>query len=360
MDTKSQPINFTRGVPPTEAFPIEQLQACATAVIEQHSSTILQYQPVAGFLPLREWLGQEHDSSPENVLVSNGSLQLQVFMAEILAEAGEAVLVEKPSYDRAITAFRRRGLEVVGVPLADDGFDVAALKQLLVAKKPKFFYIIPDFQNPKGITTSLKKREQLVDLAETYNFWILEDNPYRSLRYWGDAIPTVYALGSEKVLFFSSFSKVISPGLRVGYMVGPKAEVNKARKFAEDTYITPNMLSQGMVYEYCQRGWLSSNIERLKDLYRPRLEVLAAALREHLPAARWFKPEGGFFMGVDLPPGVDSALLRSRAEEAGVKLSDGAGFFSDGSGDSFLRLPFCALTRQEIEEGIRRLGSLID
>ena len=359
MNKEDKIINFTRGVPPVEAFPTKQLQECAVAVLENHSSTVLQYHPASGYLPLREWLGEKYHVQPDHILLSNGSLQLQIFTAAILAKSGDHVLVEKPTYDRAITAFRKRGLKVHSVPLENDGYNVDALEEVVKEKKPKFFYIIPDFQNPTGITTSENKRRRLIELAETHDFWILEDNPYRELRYFGGDIPSIFSMGSEKVLFYSSFSKVLSPGIRVGYLIGPKALLAEITKTAEDTYITPNMLSQGMVHEYCQRGWLEPNIHHLRDLYRPRLETTLRALDEYLPNAKRYSPEGGFFVGVELPAEIDGSALRSRALSSGVKLSDGSGFYSDHSGDSFLRLPFCALTRQEIEEGVKRLSSLM-
>jgi len=360
MENQQKPINFTRGVPPAEAFPTQQIQQCAETILEQQSSVILQYHPAYGYLPLREWLGAKYGISPENLLVSNGSLQIHAFLAECLTSPGEAVLVEKPSYDRAITAFRRRGLEVVGVPLEADGYDLITLKAIIQAKKPRLFYIIPDFQNPAGITTSRAKREVLVDLARQYGFYILEDNPYHDLRYKGEEIPTIHALDSENVLFTSSFSKVLSPGMRVGYMIAPKPIVDMVAKVAEDTYITPNMLSQGMVYDYCRRGWLEPGIERLKDLYRPRLETLVTGLKTHLPQARFSIPEGGFFLGVYFPPEVDFPSFMAKAKELNLKLSDSSGFFAKDEGDSFLRLPFCALTQDEIREAILRLKTILE
>lgn len=320
---------------------------------------MLQYYPAAGFRPLRGWLADRYDVALEGVLVSNGSLQILEFLSRLLTEPGDAVFVERPSYDRAITLFRRAGVRVMGVPLGPDGFESQTLERLLREEKPNFFYIIPDFQNPSGITTSLAKREKLVELAERDDFWIVEDSPYRELRYWGKEVPAIFSLGSQKVLHLSSFSKVLTPGMRVGYIIGPEQVVSKLAKIAEDTYVTANMLSQGMVYEYCQRGWLGPNIERLKSLYRPRLEALVSALEAYLSQAQWTNPEGGFFIGVYLPPEVDTSLLRAKAEE-GVKLSDGRGFFPDGDEGAFLRLPFCALSAEQIREGVSLLGSIVD
>ncbi len=352
-------IDFGRGNPPPEAFPTEQLQECARAILHQEGSVVLQYYPAAGYTPLREWLADRHGATVECVLVSNGSLQILDLLSRLLASPGDVVLVEEPSYDRAITIFRRAGARVVGVPLEPDGFDEGTLEGLVKGKKPKIFYIIPDFQNPTGTTTSLVKRERLVQLAERHDFWIVEDGPYRDLRYRGKDVPALFSLGSDKVLHLSSLSKVLSPGLRVGYILGPEHVVSELAKVAEDTYVVANMLSQGMVYEYCRRGWLKPNIERLKGLYQPKLEALASALGDHLAQARWTEPEGGFFMGVYLLPEVDTSLLRARAQEVGVKLSDGRGFFSDQNAGDFLRLPFCALSAGQIREGIQRLGSIV-
>lgn len=359
MSKHKEMVNFRRGVPPVEAFPVQQLQECASAILEREGDVVLQYHPAAGYTPLRGWLAERHGAAPGSVFVSNGSLQIQEFLARHLASPGDTVLVERPSYDRAITILRRRGLRVLGVPLQPDGFDVAALEELLKEERPRLFYIIPDFQNPSGITTSRAKREQLVALAEKYDFYILEDNPYRELRYRGEPLPSIFAFDSDKVLFLSSFSKLLSPGIRVGYLIGPTDLIDEIAQIAEDTYVTPSMLSQGAVYEYCRRGWLDPNIERLKNLYRPRLKVLLSALEEHLPQAEWSEPEGGFFVAVNLPQGVDTPALRTRAQEVGLQLSDGRGFFPESGGDSFLRLPFCALTEREIKEGVSRLGAIV-
>ncbi len=360
MSIEEKTIYFTRGVPPTDAFPVRQLQECAATVFENYSSTVLQYYPAMGYLPLREWLGQRHGVTPEEIIISNGSLQLQNFLTETLTSPRDVVFVEKPTYDRTITTFRKKGLEVVAAPLEEDGVNIDIFEKLVKEKKPKLFYIIPDFQNPSGITTSLAKRKKIIALAEKYNFWILEDNPYRDLRYSGESIPPIFSLGSDRVFFFSSFSKLISPGMRVGYLAGSQDIIKKVAKIAEDTYITPNMLSQGIIFDYCQRGWMEPGIARLKDLYRPKLESLTSALEEYLPQTQWSKPEGGFFMGIYFPAGIDFPRFKTEAHQRGVILSEGKGFFVDDSGDNFLRLPFCALSSEEIREGVRRLGQIGD
>ena len=353
-------IDFGRGAPPPEAFPTRQLQECARAVLEEEGPVVLQYHAATGFAPLRGWLAGRYGVATECVLVSNGSLQILDLVTRLLTSPGDVVLAQRPTYDRAITLFRRAGLQVIGVPVEPDGLESQTLEMLLKEEKPKFFYVIPDFHNPTGTTTSLAKRGKLVESAEAHDFWIVEDSPYRDLRYRGAEVPTIFSLSSQKVLHLSSFSKVLSPGMRVGYVLGPEQVVSRMAKMAEDTYITAGMVSQGIVYEYCRRGWLAPNIERLKSVYRPRLKALASAVEVYVPLAEWTEPEGGFFVGLYLPSEVDTSLLKARAQEVWMRLSDGRGFFPDESGDAFVRLPFCALSAEQIREGIQCLGSIVD
>jgi len=355
-----QIINLTRGVPPADVFPTEDLILCAEASMRRDPSVLLQYGRSPGYAPLREWLGQQYGVGPERILAGNGSLEIFSFITQALLQPGDRAFVESPSYDRTITLLRRAGVEVVGIPLEADGLDLAALEDALKQGTPGLIYVVADFQNPLGITTSLEKRERLVALAEKHSFWIVEDAPYRALRYWGEDVPTMLSLAPERVLHMSSFSKVLAPGLRLGYLVGPADVVAELAKWAIDTYIGPVFPTQGMVYEYCRRGLLAPNIERLKKVYRPRLRATLAALDEHLPQATWSRPEGGFFVGGMLPEGHDVVSLRARAEGAGLKLSDGRGFFVNPTdGARFLRIPFCSLTPEEIEEAVARLARLI-
>ncbi|MDQ7029887.1 MAG: PLP-dependent aminotransferase family protein [Ardenticatenia bacterium] len=296
----------------------------------------------------------------DQVMVTNGSLQVLDFVGWALVEPGDTVYVEAPTYDRAITLFRRHRANVVGIPLHADGPDIEALEASLRRQPPKLFYVIVDFQNPSGATASLQKRRRLADLAEQHGFWLLEDAPYRPLRYRGEALPSLYELAPQRTLQLSSFTKQISPGVRVGYVVGDAAVLRRLAKVAEDTYITPNLIGQGIVYEFCRRGWLDPQLERLRALYGPRLEAVCEALRQELPQAEWVEPDGGFFVSVTLPAGVTSAALRQAASERGLVLSDGRGFFpTPAEGERFVRLPFCALTPEQLREGVRRLADAL-
>jgi DNA-binding transcriptional MocR family regulator len=353
-------INFTRGVPATESFPVEDMVAASKAALEKYGPTILQYGRSQGFLPLREWLAEWQGVSVDQVMTANGSLQIIEFLCFHFVQPGDVVFTEIPTYDRTLTILRRHKARVVGIPLAPDGPDIEALEMALRRHTPKFFYIIPDFQNPSGATCSRQKREKLIELAHKYNFWLLEDAPYRPLRFRGQAQPALFELDRERTLHMLSFSKLIGPGPRVGLLYGEVELLKKIAQIAEDTYITPSLLSQGIVYEFCNGGKLPGQVNKLKALYAPRLQACLEALDEHLPEAEATRPEGGFFLSVTLPEGATTAQVIEQAKAYNLNLADGRAFFPDGGGERFLRLPYCALTPGQIDEGIRRLAQTVE
>ncbi len=358
-------IVFTRGVPPTEAFPAEELSICFESVLSSDTAVVLQYGQQPGYGPLRQQLAEEYGVSDKEVLVGNGSLQLQDLVASLLIAGGSAVYTEQPSYDRAITTFRRRGARVVGIPLEPDGISVERLEAALKRAVPAFLYLVPDFQNPAGATMSLEKRRRVVELAAEYNFWVIEDIPYRKLRYQGENLPMLREIDPAHVITMSSFSKLLSPGLRVGYLVAPAELVGRVTRLAEDTYLSPVLPPQAAVSEFIRRGWLQPNIDKLKTLYRPRWQAMVDAVRRELPQAQAYIPEGGFFVSVMLPEDANSENLVARARDCGLILTPGAAFFADPDdavappGDRFVRLPFCAVTPEQIAEGVRRLAGLL-
>lgn len=352
-------INFTRGVPANESFPIEEVVDAAQAILRAKGATMMQYGPSLGFQPLREWLAEWQDVQAEQILTGNGSLQLIEFLCVHLLKAGDLVFTESPAYDRTITLLRRHGARVVGIPLEADGPNMAALEKALTPNPPKLFYVIPDFQNPAGATYSGEKRRRLVELAERHGFLLVEDAPYRLLRYRGKEEPTLYHLAPQRTLHLSSFTKLIAPGVRVGFMVGDPGLIAKLAKVAEDTYISPGYVAQGITYEWCRRGLLPPQIERLKKLYAPRLDACLAAIDQYMPDAVATRPDGGFFISLTLPEGVLTTAVRLEAAKHGLNLADGVAFFPDGGGERFLRLPFCALSPAEIDEGIRRLAQSV-
>jgi DNA-binding transcriptional MocR family regulator len=354
-----QTINFTRGVPANESFPVDEIVEAATAILRTSGAAALQYGPALGFQPLREWLAEWRGVAVDRVLTGNGSLQLIEFLCFHLIGPGDVVFTEAPTYDRTVGLLRRHGAKVVGIPIETDGPNMEALERALARVVPKFFYVIPDFQNPSGATCSGAKRRRLVELAERHGFLLVEDAPYRLLRYRGSEEPTLYELAPERTLHMGSFTKLIAPGVRVGFMIGEPALVGRLAKVAEDTYISPGYVAQAITYEWCRRGLLTPQIERLKRLYAPRLEACLAGLDAHKPGAVAIRPDGGFFLSLTLPEGVQTSTVRERAAKRGLNLADGQAFFPDGGGERFLRLPYCALSPSEIDEGLQRLAASV-
>lgn len=366
---ETEQILFTRGVPAVEALPNHLISECLQAVLDAPDGwSVLQYGHNGGYLPLRRLLAEQYAVSADQVLVGNGSLHLQDLLSALLLKSGDVVFTEQPSYDRAIKTFRRRGAKVIGIPLEHDGVNIEVLEQALAQYKPAFMYVIPDFQNPAGVTTSAEKRQALVDLAERHGFWLLEDVPYRTLRYSGRSAPLLRELNPQRVVTISSYSKLISPALRVGYLVGPTELVKTLMKLAEDTTLCPVLPTEAAVVEFHKRGYFASNLEHLKQLYAPRLQSIVFALKTYLPGVSFAEPEGGFFVSITLPEQADCTNLLARTQAAGLALTNGRDFFADPLneyegkeqlGERFVRLPFCALTPEQIDEGVKRLAAVI-
>jgi DNA-binding transcriptional MocR family regulator len=360
MSEHPNTINFTRGVPANDSFPIDDVIDAARAALKTIGPAMLQYGPSAGFQPLREWVADWQGVASDRILTGNGSLQLIDFLCLHLLEDGDVVFTEAPSYDRTITLLRRHHAKVVGIPIEADGPNIEALERALAKHVPKFFYIIPDFQNPAGATCSGAKRRHIAELAGRHGFLLVEDAPYRLLRYRGDEEPTLYELAPDHTVHMSSFTKLIAPGVRTGFMIGETALIMALAKVAEDTYISPGYVAQGITFEWCRRGLLLPQIERLKKLYAPRLEACLAGLDAYIPDALATRPEGGFFISLTLPDGVFTTAVRAQASVRGLNLADGLAFFPEGGGERFLRLPFCALSPTEIDDGVRRLAESVE
>ncbi|MGZ4410192.1 MAG: aminotransferase-like domain-containing protein [Gaiellaceae bacterium] len=349
-------ISFARGIPAPECLPVEELADCARAALERDGATVLSYGSSAGYAPLRDWIAERHGVDPERVLVTNGSLQGMVFLAERFA--GERVLVEEPTYDRPLKILAAHGVETVPVAMDDEGLDLAALADALDGGgKPAFLYTIPTFQNPSGRTLSVERRHQLAEIAREHELLVLEDDPYGLVRFDGEAPPTLFELeGGTRVAYSSSFSKTIAPGLRVGYFVLPSALERELEALATSTYITPVLLGQATVFEFLRRGNFEPNLERVSTLLGARRDAMLEALERELPDARWSKPEGGYFVWLELPEGADAGALLERATAAGVTFVPGADF---GGAPNTARLAFSFVSPDEIREGVRRLAALV-
>ena len=341
-------ISLARGVPAPECIPVEELADCARSAIERDGATVLSYGPVGGYQPLREWIAERHGVEPSRILVTNGSLQGLAFLADRFA--GGRVLVEQPTYDRPLKLLAARGVEVTAVPMDDDGLDVDALADALDSgPKPAFLYTIPTFQNPSGRTLSAERRRRLVELARERDLLVLEDDPYGLVRFEGDPPPTLFELdGGEHVVYSSSFSKTVAPGVRVGYFVLPPALDAELEALAVSTYITPVLLGQATVHEFLRRGNLEPNLVRVRDLLRVRRDAMLEALEQELPSATWSRPQGGYFVWVELPHEI--------REAPGVAFVPGTDF---GGAANTARLAFSYVSPDEIREGIRRLSAAV-
>jgi 2-aminoadipate transaminase len=358
------PISFARGVPAPECLAVDELADCARAAIAGDGAAVLSYGPGGGYAPLRAWIAERHGVEPNRVVVTSGSLQGFVFLCEQLVEPGARVLVEAPTYDRPIKILRRLGAEIVGVPMDDDGLQVDALERALASgEKPAFVYTIATFQNPSGRTLSTERRRRVAELAREHGVLVLEDDPYGLVRYEGEAPPTIFDLdvggggGGDNVAYASSFSKTVAPGVRVGYFVLPAELAAQIEALAVSTYISPPFLTQATVYEFIKRGNFEPNLARVNGLLKARRDAMLGALEEHMPdGASWSRPEGGYFIWLDLP---DVAPSLESAEAAGVTFVKGTDFFADGSGTQSMRLAFSYVSPDEIADGVERLAGLL-
>jgi 2-aminoadipate transaminase len=356
-------ISFTRGVPAPECLPVDDLAECARSVLEREGRRVLNYGPAGGYEPLREQLGQRHGVDAVRILVTNGSLQAFSLLArELLDGPSMRVLVEGPTYDRPLRILADLGAEVISIPLGDEGIDLDTLeRELTRGPAPAFLYTIPTFQNPSGRTQPLEARRRLVELARARQLLLIEDDPYALVRFEGEPLPALFDLaGGEGVVYTSSFSKVASPGLRVGYVVARRELAGRLGESATRTYLAPSFLPQAIVSEYLARGLLVPNLERICDLLRSRRDAMLAALADGFPAgAMWSRPEGGYFIWLELPDGLAAEDVLSRSEDAGVSFVKGADFFPSGGGERSARLAYSFVTPDEIADGVARLGAVL-
>ena len=350
-------ISFARGAPSLDIVDVDGLRDAADRAFSNDPGGATAYGTSIGYVPLREWIAEQHGVEVDRVIVTNGSMQADAFLFDLLVQPGDAVIVERPTYDRTLLGLRNRGAEIHAVELEPDGIDVDALERLLDGGlKPRLAHIIPNFQNPAGYTLSLSKRERLLELANRHDFTIFEDDPYVALRFRGESLPTMLSMrGGENVVYASSFSKTVCPGIRVGYLVGPADKIAQVRTLATNTYISPNMVAQAIVNQFCRSGAIERSIETVKEALRERARTLCDALRRELPDARFVEPEGGYFLWVELPGGTDVGALFEAAASRGVQFVKGSDFVLDG-GESSFRLAYSGVRTDEIEEGVQRLA----
>ncbi|HIE58122.1 MAG TPA: PLP-dependent aminotransferase family protein [Anaerolineales bacterium] len=367
-------ISFAGGLPAPESFPIEAIRDAADHVLTEIGAKALQYYPTEGYSQLREMIcdliaEQGVQLSLENVLITSGSQQALDLLGKVFINRGDHILVESPSYLGALQAFNAYGVEYISVPFDDEGMRADALAEAL-RSGPKFIYLIPNFQNPTGITMSLKRRKEIIELAERFGVPIIEDDPYGKLRYEGEHIPSLLALDSQyrnesksyngNVIYLSTFSKTLAPGLRMAWITAPAEVIRKFVIGKQGADLHSPTFNQFLTYEAAKDGALNKYIERTRQIYGERRLVMLEALEASFPEeVRWTRPEGGMFLWVTLPEGMNTREILDKAIERKVAFVPGGYFHPNGGGENTMRLNFSNASPENIRQGIARLGDVL-
>jgi 2-aminoadipate transaminase len=353
-------ISFARGAPSADILPHDAVREAAARALEADWEKALSYGTGRGHPALCEWIAELHGVDVDQVMVTNGSMEAAALLFRFSVSQGDRVIVEQPTYDRTLLLLRQAGAEIVGARLEADGVDPAEVKSAVAGGGVKLAHVIPNFHNPAGCTLSLEKRTALVKLAGESGLTLFEDDPYRLICFEKARGKTMLEMDdADRVIHASSFSKSVSPGVRVGYLVGPADQIATLAKRANETYISPNMLAESIVFELCRSGGLEENLKVVNAALRERRDALVDALREHIPEAEFVVPEGGYFLWLDLNDDVDTVALLGEAKEEGVTFVAGPDFMIEG-GSSSLRLSFAPVPAEDVAEGVQRLARALE
>ncbi len=372
-------ISLAGGWPEADLFPVQQLDEVCHHVLTQMPRQSLQYGLTDGFPLLRQALAeymtqQGIPAKMENIVIISGSQQGPDLMGRIFLDEGDTVLVENPTFLGALQSFNAYGVKYLPVAMDEEGLCVDHLEELIVQRRPKLMYLQPNFQNPCGVTMSLRRRQQVVDIAERFGVPILEDDPYNALRFEGEALPPLIALDAARhpenaasgsyirgnVIYLNTFSKTLAPGLRVAWAVCPPEVAQQFVMAKQGSDLHTNALAQTMAYEFLRRGWLPAQIQRIRATYLARRNAMYEAIAEYFPSGiRHTHPQGGLFLWVELPEQLNAVELLKEAVERKVAFVPGSPFFVDGRGHNTLRLSFASVPPELIREGIKRLGEVI-
>lgn len=352
-------ISFAGGLPSPATFPVERMQRACNDILTSAPNPALQYGPTEGYLPLREWIGARHSVSADRVLVTTGSQQALDLLGKVLIDPGSRVLVETPTYLGALQAFSLSEPAFVSVPSDDEGPQPLAMTPALL-EGARFMYCLPNFQNPTGRRIPVVRRQQIAQLLDRAGVLMVEDDPYGALSYRGDVLPSLFSMNPDGVVYLGSFSKVLAPGLRVGYLIAPQELHRKLVQAKQAADLHTPSFTQRIVYEAIKDGFLDTHIPTIRSLYGSQCEAMLAAMREHFPkSVTWNQPEGGMFIWVNLPQGVDSMTLLDKAIAQNVAFVPGAPFYANDPVPHTLRLSFVTVPKERIQEGIARLGRLL-
>jgi 2-aminoadipate transaminase len=352
-------------MPASEFFLAREVEEACRYVLTNEAHKALQYGVTEGYPPLRAYLVGKMRKygivvEEDNILITNGSQQALDLVGRVFIDSGDVVLTEAPTYLGALQAWNVYGPRYVTVSLDDDGLEVDQLEDVLKREPVKFIYVLPNFHNPAGVTLSLERREKLVEIAANYGVCIVEDDPYGELRFEGEDLPPLAALGGGKVLYLSTFSKTLSPGMRLGWIAAPKEVIGKLVQVKQGADLHTSTFVQMVANDICQRGILHPSVLRLRQVYKERRDAMLASMEKYFPpGVSWTRPQGGLFLWVTLPEHVDATEFLKVAVEEKVAFVPGTAFYPDGCGHNYMRLSFSNVTPEVIEEGIKRLGQAL-
>ena len=358
--------SFAGGYPSADTFPLESIRQTITEVIEKYGAKAFQYGATQGVPELREAVAKRYDVPVERVQITSSSQQGIDVCTRVLVNPGDVILTSSPSYLGALQSFRSYRADIRGVAHKEDLTEFKASYEAVISqvlgegKKIKFLYMIPDFQNPSGESLTLEERQMLVELAEKHDFLIVEDSPYRELRYEGEHIPTMYSLSPDRVIHLGSFSKIFAPGFRLGWAIAHPEILDKIYVCKQSLDLCPPIMDQYVAAEFLASGRLDENLVKSVALYKGKRDLLLSLLQEHMPqGVKWTHPEGGLFLFLTMPEGFEAVKFYDRALDAGVAYVAGEFFHPDGSGKNTMRLNFSFMTGDKIRAGIKLLADLL-
>lgn len=359
-------ISFAGGLPNPRLFPVQEIADAALKVLQQKGESVLQYSTTEGYLPLREYIAKRYlkrhrlEIDPDEILITNGSQQGLDLIAKVFLDRGEQVVIERPGYLGAIQAFSLYEPEFQAIELFEDGIDTEALERTLETEQIKLFYTVPNFQNPSGISYSEQKRQDVARLLKSHKVILVEDDPYGELRFMGRDLASMRNYLNDRVFLLGSFSKIVSPGLRLGWICGQEGAMEKLIIAKQASDLHSNHLSQRIVHQYLLDNDLDEHVLKIRKVYKEQRDVMVSMIEEYFPEeTNHTRPEGGMFLWITLPQGISSLDLFDQATQLNVAFVPGQPFYVDGGGENTLRLNFSNTDEGQIEEGIKRLAEAI-
>lgn len=374
LTQKPEMISFAGGLPAPEVFPVQAFKEAANRVLAENPEKALQYGTTEGYLPLREMIAQRSARyglhvSASNISITSGSQQALDLLGRIFINRGDRIIVENPTYLGALQAWNAYGANYITVPMDEEGMMTSELESAL-RKGAKFIYVLPNFQNPSGVTLSLRRRQELVELADRYGVPIVEDDPYGQIRFEGEHLPPVAVVDSEyrgakdggyngNVIYLSTFSKLLAPGIRIAWAIGAESVIRKLVQAKQGADLHTSSFNQMAVYEVSKNDFLDEHVKVIRATYKERRDAMLEAMDELFPSeVKWTHPEGGMFLFVHLPKGMDAAAILEKAVEKKVAYVPGVAFHPVGGGENTMRMNFSFSAPDVIREGIARLGML--